>query len=48
MCDLVEGANDCGRSHLARAWNTEVERQSREIGGCDPGHRQFVADQWNF
>jgi hypothetical protein len=33
---------------LTRAWNAEVERQSRESGGGDRAHRQFVADQWNF
>jgi len=48
ICDVVEPANDWGRRHLARAWNTDVERQSRELGGDDTAFRQFVTDEWNF
>jgi hypothetical protein len=31
-----------------RAWNAEVERQSREMDGGDRAHRRFVANRWNF
>jgi tRNA (cmo5U34)-methyltransferase len=41
ICDLVEPANDWARRHPARAWDAEVERQSREIGGGERTHRQF-------
>lgn len=48
ICDVVAPANDWGRRHLARAWNAEVERQSREIGGDDRAFRRFVDDRWNM
>ncbi|MGH2534440.1 MAG: class I SAM-dependent methyltransferase [Thermomicrobiales bacterium] len=48
ICDVVEPANDWGRRHLARAWNDDVQRQSREIGGDDRTFREFSADQWNI
>jgi SAM-dependent methyltransferase len=48
ICDVVEAANEWGRRHLARAWNADVARQSREFGGDDAAFRQFVADEWNF
>ncbi|MGH2558133.1 MAG: class I SAM-dependent methyltransferase, partial [Thermomicrobiales bacterium] len=48
ICDVVEAANDWGRRHLARAWNADVQRQSREIGGDDRTFREFVADHWNL
>jgi hypothetical protein len=31
-----------------RAWNAEVERQSREMDGGDRAHRRFVTNRWNF
>lgn len=46
--DLVELADERSRRHLARAWNAEAERQSREIGGNDGAYRQFVDDRWNM
>ena len=46
--DVMEPASAWGRRHWARAWDTEVERQSREIGGDNSAFDQFVADKWNF
>jgi SAM-dependent methyltransferase len=48
ICDLALPANEQGRIHMARAWDTEVERRSQEIAGDGSAYEQFVADKWNM
>jgi len=46
--DVMEPASAWSRRHWVRAWNSDVERQSREIVGDSTAFDQFVADKWNF
>lgn len=48
LCDVVLPANEHGRRQMARAWDAEVRRQSREIAGDDSLYERFVADGWNM
>lgn len=48
ICDVVMPANEHGRRQMARAWETDVRRQSREIAGDDSVYDHFVADHWNM
>lgn len=48
ICDVVEPANDHGRRQMARAWDAEVRRQSREFTGSLDLYDQFVSDHWNM
>ncbi len=48
IADLVAPASEHGRTHMARAWNAAVERQSRELTGGHEAYQQFRADQWNM
>jgi tRNA (cmo5U34)-methyltransferase len=45
--DVMEPTSSWGRRHWARAWNADVERQSREAENVE-AFSQFVADKWNF
>jgi hypothetical protein len=33
---------------MARAWDAEVARQSRELTGTEKAYEEFIADQWNL
>lgn len=46
--DVVEEKSEYGRLHMARAWNEEVERRSRELAGDDRAYRLFVDKGWNM
>jgi SAM-dependent methyltransferase len=48
ICDLVLAASDWGKRHYARAWDADVARQSRELGGDDAAFLKFLADKWNM
>lgn len=48
ICDVVLPANDHGRRQMAKAWDADVRRQSREIAGDDTLYRRFVDDAWNM
>jgi tRNA (cmo5U34)-methyltransferase len=46
--DVMEPSSSWGRRHWARAWNVDVDRQSRESRGDGEAFDAFVADRWNF
>lgn len=48
ICDVVMPANEQGRHQMARAWDTDVLRQSQEIVGDRSAYDHFVADEWNI
>ncbi len=48
IADLVAPVSEWGRTHMARAWNTAVKRQSLELTGGDEAYQHFRADQWNI
>lgn len=46
--DVVEAKSEPGRLHMARAWNDEVQRRSRDLTGDERAYRLFVEDHWNM
>ncbi|MEZ4506865.1 MAG: hypothetical protein R2848_13710 [Thermomicrobiales bacterium] len=48
MADLVEPASPAALRHAARAWDEDVERQSRELSGSAASWEFFRDDHWNI
>ncbi len=48
VADLIEPASDSGRRLLARQWDEEVGRRSRELLGGPQGLERFRALGWNY
>jgi tRNA (cmo5U34)-methyltransferase len=48
ICDVVQATSEPGRRAMARAWDAEVELQSREIAGDRSAFESFQADEWNM
>lgn len=46
--DVVEPGSEPGRAHMARAWDEEVRRRSRDLTGDERAYRLFVEDEWNM
>ncbi len=48
FADVVEEKSEFGRRHMARAWNEEAERRSRDLTGDDRAYRFFTDEEWNM
>jgi len=48
IADLVAPCSEWARRYMVRAWDAEVERQSRAFTGALDAYRQFVDDRWNL
>ncbi len=48
IADLVEPASPAALRHAARAWDEDVERQSRELSGSAASWEFFRDDHWNI
>ena len=48
IADIVAPTSECERRYMAKWWNAEVERQSREMRGSLDVYQRFVSDQSNW